>query len=208
MSRTIVVKNPRTSGKDEDKAQIPSQDELPSGSSGAKTTNQIISEFRALIKDPIKLDEAVNYLYETLVDDAAVGIFIETRQLQKTGSLTALEGTVEETNDMCDLPDCDIFGMSTAEKTAKCCCPNCERMVAAVRFAPHLQTCLGLGRSSSRAALRRLTVSSRSSSTSTGGGQANEKSTDDEDWSLDSRPGKSTKNSRNKGSFRNLKSIL
>ncbi|XP_068150806.1 SAGA-associated factor 11 homolog 1-like [Drosophila tropicalis] len=174
------------------------QDELPSGSIEAKATNQIISDFRALIKDPGKLNEAVNYLYETLVDDAAVGIFMETRHLQKNGNLRALEGTVEESNDMCDLPEFDIFGMSTAEKTAKCCCPNCDRMVAAVRFAPHLQTCLGLGRSASRTALRRLTTSSRSSSTSTGGGQANEKSTDDEDWSLDTRHGKSTKSSRNK----------
>lgn len=35
-------------------------------------------------------------------------------------------------------------------------CPNCRRLVAAGRFAPHLEKCMGLGRQASRNAARRL----------------------------------------------------
>ena len=35
-------------------------------------------------------------------------------------------------------------------------CPNCNRSVASVRFVPHLEKCLGLGRASSHRATRRI----------------------------------------------------
>jgi hypothetical protein len=35
-------------------------------------------------------------------------------------------------------------------------CPSCGRQVAAGRFAPHLEKCMGLGRQASRNAARRL----------------------------------------------------
>lgn len=35
-------------------------------------------------------------------------------------------------------------------------CPNCDRSLAAVRFAPHLEKCMGMGRNSSRIATRRI----------------------------------------------------
>lgn len=38
----------------------------------------------------------------------------------------------------------------------ECVCPNCERSLAAIRFAPHLEKCMGMGRSSSRIATRRI----------------------------------------------------
>lgn len=39
----------------------------------------------------------------------------------------------------------------------ECTCPNCGRRgLAATRFAPHLEKCMGMGRSSSRAASRRI----------------------------------------------------
>ena len=38
----------------------------------------------------------------------------------------------------------------------ECACPNCGRNIAAIRFAPHLEKCMGMGRSSSRIATRRI----------------------------------------------------
>jgi len=38
----------------------------------------------------------------------------------------------------------------------ECHCPNCGRSLAAIRFAPHLEKCMGMGRNSSRIATRRI----------------------------------------------------
>lgn len=50
-------------------------------------------------------------------------------------------------------PNCDIFGNPTnnngsAKISVKC--PNCHRILAPIRFAPHLEKCMGRGRSSVR----------------------------------------------------------
>ena len=50
----------------------------------------------------------------------------------------------------------DIFGQVYNQwKNKECECPNCKRLIAASRFAPHLEKCLGMGRNSSRIANRR-----------------------------------------------------
>ena len=46
----------------------------------------------------------------------------------------------------------DIFNNSSAKDTNECVCPNCGRTLGALRFAPHLEKCVGMGRSSSRIA--------------------------------------------------------
>ncbi len=51
----------------------------------------------------------------------------------------------------------DIFGQVPIKaKQVECVCPNCSRNLAASRFAPHLEKCMGMGRTSSRVASRRL----------------------------------------------------
>lgn len=50
----------------------------------------------------------------------------------------------------------DTFGSTTSKEIHECICPICERTVGAIRFAPHLEKCLGMGRVSSRIASRRL----------------------------------------------------
>ncbi|KAH8410745.1 hypothetical protein KR222_002201 [Zaprionus bogoriensis] len=175
----------------------------------------IAINFRELIKDPKGLDEAANYLYQALLDDAVAGIFIETHHLRKTGNLAALDGVGEENAEsayrICEMPNLDIFGISTAKKPMDCTCPNCDRLVAAARFAPHLEKCMGMGRISSRIASRRLATkegtSASSSSSSTylqsGGNTGGTDDEDDVDWSSDKRKKKSTQNSRNNGSKKN-----
>lgn len=172
-------------------------------------------KFRELIKEPKGLDEAANYLYQTLLDDAVAGIFIETHHLRKTGNLAALDGVGEENAEssyrICEMPNLDIFGISTAKKPMDCTCPNCDRLVAAARFAPHLEKCMGMGRISSRIASRRLATkegTSASSSSSaaylqSGGNTGGTDDEDDVDWSSDKRRKKSNQNSRNNGSKKN-----
>jgi SAGA-associated factor 11 len=49
----------------------------------------------------------------------------------------------------------DVFGQPPTKKQFECVCPNCQRNMAASRFAPHLEKCMGMGRNSSRIASRR-----------------------------------------------------
>ena len=56
----------------------------------------------------------------------------------------------------------DIFNNSNSKDTNECVCPNCGRTLGALRFAPHLEKCVGMGRSSSRIASRRILASSNS----------------------------------------------
>ncbi|KAI9256512.1 hypothetical protein BDA99DRAFT_140148 [Phascolomyces articulosus] len=55
-------------------------------------------------------------------------------------------------------PGCDVYGNTYAANNLPSYeCVSCHKMIAAVRYAPHLEKCLGLaGRQSSRVANRRL----------------------------------------------------
>lgn len=55
----------------------------------------------------------------------------------------------------------DVFGQVPMKKQLECICPNCQRNLAASRFAPHLEKCMGMGRSSSRIANRRIANSGK-----------------------------------------------
>ena len=62
----------------------------------------------------------------------------------------------------------DVFGQAISttsgvpalKKQPECICPNCQRNLAASRFAPHLEKCMGMGRNSSRLASRRYSTKS------------------------------------------------
>lgn len=56
----------------------------------------------------------------------------------------------------------DIFNNASSKEANECICPNCGRTLGALRFAPHLEKCVGMGRSSSRIASRRILASSNS----------------------------------------------
>lgn len=73
------------------------------------------------------------------------------------------------------LEEFDIFGNSQTtqtkpQKSMEVFCDECKRTIAASRFAPHLEKCMGMGRNSSRVARRRLAnyVCSLKGSSSTG----------------------------------------
>ena len=54
-----------------------------------------------------------------------------------------------------------MFGQVPMKKQYDCVCPNCQCKLAASRFAPHLEKCMGMGRNSSRLASRRYVCSLR-----------------------------------------------
>lgn len=72
-------------------------------------------------------------------------------------------------------------GVPVLKKQPECVCPNCQRNMAASRFAPHLEKCMGMGRNSSRLASRRLATNSKDSYRETGGND-DEDDEQDEDW--------------------------
>lgn len=146
---------------------------------------ELLNEFQAYMSDPEIREKAANYLLESLVDEAILGVVFETHHAYKTGSCAAIEGQPEDCKPfkIVDLPDVDVFGSSNSKKAIECTCPNCNRQVAASRFAPHLEKCMGMGRNSSRIASRRI------ANTRDGGNYfgADEDDEDDADWSGEKR---------------------
>ncbi|NP_001273803.1 SAGA-associated factor 11 homolog [Musca domestica] len=194
-------------------SKVPVNEKSNNSQNANTSTASIIKSYREIVNDPKNLDEAANYLYQSLLDDAVVGVFLEIHHLRKTGNLTAMDGVNEDESEtsfrIVDMPNFDIFGISTAKKPMDCTCPNCDRPVSAARFAPHLEKCMGMGRISSRIASRRLATkesNSASSSSSSSYLQTTNAGSDDEDdvdWSSEKRRKKSSQNSRNNGSKKN-----
>lgn len=73
------------------------------------------------------------------------------------GVAEAVEGQVEDAQfKLIDLPNVDVFGAAAAKTAESIICPNCNRLVSASRFAPHLEKCMGMGRAMGRKASRRI----------------------------------------------------
>lgn len=68
-------------------------------------------------------------------------------------------GGVAETLDFDAASEMLSSAAVNSKKPAECVCPNCQRNMAASRFAPHLEKCMGMGRNSSRLASRRIATS-------------------------------------------------
>ncbi|KAJ8953033.1 hypothetical protein NQ314_007407 [Rhamnusium bicolor] len=88
-------------------------------------------------------------------------------------------------DDSCDEDDSgenDIFTQHNLKKTQDCVCPICERAVVATRFAPHLASCMGMGRTCrSRNASRRVASNSKDRDNSSYGGIPSDDDDDDDD---------------------------
>jgi SAGA-associated factor 11 len=56
---------------------------------------------------------------------------------------------------MVDQPGVDIYGQRVDKSASESFpCNNCQQVVVASRYAPHLEKCMGMGRNSSRLARR------------------------------------------------------
>lgn len=99
--------------------------------------------------------------------------------------LPALIATPLLSPEIVDQPGLDIFGQVFNQwKSKECVCPNCSRSIAASRFAPHLEKCLGMGRNSSRIANRRIANSNSMNKSESD--QEDNDDINDNDWSYGS----------------------
>jgi len=139
-----------------------------------------------LKKDPRLLRLAAEDIFATMMDDIILGICFDLHRSVKNGVYE-----VTDTDNNCHpLPiagHVDVFGHQVSTITGlpslktipQIECPNCKRQLAASRFAPHLEKCMGMGRNSSRLASRRLATSNKESYRDV---EEEEEGDGDEDW--------------------------
>lgn len=115
-------------------------------------------------------EAALDAVIKNLLDDEAFSFIVNCGRQLRNGELEALGVFSKPCPDreVIDAPGVDIFGQPLSKKTNfECVCPKCQRTLAAARFAPHLEKCMGMGRNSSRIASlknRRLAAASNSNS--------------------------------------------
>nr|XP_023646979.1 ataxin-7-like protein 3 isoform X2 [Paramormyrops kingsleyae] len=159
--------------------------------------------------DNTKLESVAHDILMDLVEDACLGLCFEVHRAVKQGYFLLDETDVESMKDfeIVDRPGVDIFGQVYNQwKNKECVCPNCERGIAASRFAPHLEKCLGMGRNSSRIASRRIASSNNVNRSESD--QEDNDDLNDNDWSYGSeKKTKKRKSDKNSNSPRRSKSL-
>ncbi|RWS30933.1 ataxin-7-like protein 3 isoform X1 [Leptotrombidium deliense] len=134
-------------------------------------------------------------IYSNLMDEIVLGVCFEVHRASKLGFLFLDESNVDEERkySIVDEKGYDIFGQASVQmkKQYECVCPNCQRTLAAQRFAPHLEKCMGMGRNSSRIASKRI-----ANVTGKSGGDSDVEDCDniaDTDWNYNNDTKKSKK---------------
>lgn len=159
--------------------------------------------------DNTKLEALVHDIYSELVEDACLGLCFEVHRAVKQGYFFLDETDQDSMKEfeIVDQPGVDIFGQVYNQwKNKECECPNCKRLIAASRFAPHLEKCLGMGRNSSRIANRRLASNNNMSKSESD--QEDNDDLNDNDWSYGAeKKAKKRKSDKNQNSPRRSKSI-
>ncbi|NXL22021.1 AT7L3 protein, partial [Setophaga kirtlandii] len=120
-------------------------------------------------------------------EDACLGLCFEVHRAVKCGYFFLDDTDPDSMKDfeIVDQPGVDIFGQVYNQwKNKECVCPNCSRSIAASRFAPHLEKCLGMGRNSSRIANRRIASSNNLNKSESD--QEDNDDINDNDWSYGS----------------------
>ncbi|XP_053309831.1 ataxin-7-like protein 3 isoform X2 [Spea bombifrons] len=166
--------------------------------------------------DNSKLEAIAHDIYTDLIDDTCLGLSFEVHRSVKCGYFMLDETDSESMKDfeIIDQPGVDIFGQVYNQwKSKECVCPNCNRSIAASRFAPHLEKCLGMGRNSSRIANRRIASSNNMNKSESD--QEDNDDVNDNDWSYGSEKkgafkpsgAKKRKSEKNPNSPRRSKSL-
>ncbi|XP_051905448.1 ataxin-7-like protein 3 isoform X2 [Hippocampus zosterae] len=160
--------------------------------------------------DNTRLEALVHDIYSELVEDACLGLCFEVHRAVKHGYFFLDDTDPESAKEfeIVDQPGLDIFGQVYNQwKNKECECPNCKRLIAASRFAPHLEKCLGMGRNSSRIASRRLASNNNNVSKSESDQEDND-DLNDNDWSYGAeKKSKKRKSDKNQNSPRRSKSL-
>ncbi|XP_053207220.1 ataxin-7-like protein 3 [Panonychus citri] len=129
---------------------------IPSGS----INQQLITS------DDIVMSNICLSIYNEILDEILLGVCFEIHRASKLGFLFIDESSPQEDQKyvIIDERGLDIFGQAHTQmkKQFECICPNCQRSLAASRFAPHLEKCMGMGRNSSRIASKRIASTGKS----------------------------------------------
>ncbi|KAM6174922.1 ataxin-7-like protein 3 isoform 2-T2 [Erethizon dorsatum] len=159
--------------------------------------------------DNSKLEAIAQEIYADLVEDSCLGFCFEVHRAVKCGYFFLDDTDPDSMKDfeIVDQPGLDIFGQVFNQwKSKECVCPNCSRSIAASRFAPHLEKCLGMGRNSSRIANRRIANSNNMNKSESD--QEDNDDINDNDWSYGSeKKAKKRKSDKNPNSPRRSKSL-
>ncbi|KAM6450412.1 ataxin-7-like protein 3 isoform 1-T2 [Liasis olivaceus] len=159
--------------------------------------------------DNSKLEALAHDIYTDLIEDTCLGLCFEVHRAVKCGYFFLDDTDPDSMKDfeIVDQPGLDIFGQVYNQwKTKECVCPNCSRSIAASRFAPHLEKCLGMGRNSSRIANRRIASSNNMNKSESD--QEDNDDINDNDWSYGSeKKAKKRKSDKNPNSPRRSKSL-
>lgn len=177
-------------------------------SSFEEVEKELDRKLKIFFSNPDNLQAASENVFENLLEEVILGVVFEVHRSVKTGLFEIEEAIQEDANEfrIVDAPDLDIFGQQPIKKPQECTCPSCKRSLAALRFAPHLEKCMGMGRNSSRIASRRIANNSKES---VGYGGMMSDDDDDADWTVGSdrrrkkRDRNGTKRSRNPKAMRN-----
>lgn len=168
--------------------------------------------------DNSKLEGLAQDILSDLVEDACLGLCFEVHRAVKQGYFFLDDTDQESMRDfeIVDQPGLDVFGQVFNQwKNKECVCPNCNRSIAASRFAPHLEKCLGMGRNSSRIANRRIVTGNNTTTTTTNNNnnksesdQEDNDDVNDNDWSYGAeKKAKKRKSEKNPNSPRRSKTF-
>eukprot|EP00794_Sanderia_malayensis_P003415 gene3415-3906_t len=107
-------------------------------------------------------DPYVQYMNE-LIDYVTLGVCFDVHKSIQLGTfhLEDIDTESQKEFEIVQQLGVDVFGQPPMKKSLDCSCPNCQRCMAANRFAPHLEKCMGMGRNSSRIASRRIATSGK-----------------------------------------------
>uniref|UniRef100_A0A3B4B551 Ataxin-7-like protein 3 n=1 Tax=Periophthalmus magnuspinnatus TaxID=409849 RepID=A0A3B4B551_9GOBI len=158
--------------------------------------------------DNSKLEGLAQDILSDLVEDACLGLCFEVHRAVKQGYFFLDDTDQESMRDfIVDQPGLDVFGQVFNQwKNKECVCPNCNRSIAASRFAPHLEKCLGMGRNSSRIANR--TNNNNNTNNKSESDQEDNDDVNDNDWSYGAEKKKKRKSEKqNPNSPRRSKSF-
>ena len=100
-------------------------------------------------------------IFDECLDEIVLGVAFDIHRSVKTGLFAVIEpespnkkGTPMEVGNSGYATDVfgqvitTMVGVPALKKQPECRCPQCDRNLAASRFAPHLEKCMGMGRNS------------------------------------------------------------
>uniref|UniRef100_A0A8R1TMW1 SAGA-associated factor 11 n=1 Tax=Onchocerca volvulus TaxID=6282 RepID=A0A8R1TMW1_ONCVO len=107
-----------------------------------------------IIRNAADIEEMCEQVFDYLFATVLLEPCFKVHRIAKIAN-AVIPPPIDVENEPTIVGEYDIFG-TTTQKNMEVVCDECKRTIAASRFAPHLEKCMGMGRSSSRVAKRRI----------------------------------------------------